>query len=307
MSSSVMDAILAVEASPLSREEGARLCDAYIAHHGARDAERFTVLDVERPWHMWLDDYTLVVGQKDARLQDDRGPFLLELKTHKEARRTKAGEWYKGESPDDWLQSISAGPQLAIYAMSEQETTGADTVRIMVRAAVKSHPVQLWPPNELDGIFLLNRDYIQYMRNALMVRAAEIRAARATGLLPHDFTGYKCTHMYGRECTYYAPFCSRHLHPTGRKRAFSATDPGALAIAAAVAERGIDPMDPRLVILSASAYEEFSQCREKGRITQDGLGAGDDSEALQVGSCFHSGIAAYHRELQIQQQIVTGL
>lgn len=296
----VTEAILTVEASPLAKEEGARLVQAYIDKYAESDAQKFRVLDVEKSWHLWLDDWTLVVGQKDARLQDAVGPFLLELKTKKEGRRTKAGEFYKGEGPEDWLATISAGPQLAIYALHEVETTGADYARIMVRAAVKSSPVVLWPPNEADGIFILNRDYLKFMRNALLVRASEIRTARALNVLPWDWTGYKCQHIYGRECAFYQPYCSKHLHPEGRKQIFSATDPGALAITAGLAERDVVSDDPRIVILSASAYEDYSGCRERGRIIQDGLAPGDDSEALMVGTAFHAGVAQFYREIQKQ-------
>lgn len=305
----VSDAILAVEAGPLAREEGARLCQAYIDKFAAFDAATYRVLDVERPWSRWLDDWTLLVGQKDARLEDADGPLLLELKTHKEPRRTKAGEWYKGEGPTDWLQSISIGIQLGIYALDELLTTNAASVRVMVRAAVKSSPVQFWPPNEADGIFHFSWEYLKYVQDALLIRAAEIRAARTTGTVPWDWTGYKCSHMYGKECAYYQPFCSKHLHPTGRKRIFSETDPGAAAILDGLknheGEIDLTLEDPRLVILSASAYEEYSQCREKGRITQDGLGAGDDSEALHIGSVFHSGIAQMYREIKLQNSLDT--
>src|SRR5438874_634846 len=120
--SKVLDAILASSENAIAREVGAGLAEAYIAEFAEADAARFKVLQVETPWHLWLDEWTLLVGQKDCRLQDDIGILLLELKSHKEPRRTKAGEYYKGDGPQDWLDKISSGPQLAIYALHEIET-----------------------------------------------------------------------------------------------------------------------------------------------------------------------------------------
>ncbi len=303
---SILAAIMEVPAGPLAREEGARLVEAYVAHYAESDAARFTVLDVERPWHLWIQTNTLIVGQKDARLQDEVGPFLLELKSKKEGRRTKAGDFYKGEGPLDWLESISNGPQLGIYALHESEITGADTIRIMVRCAVKSSPVLLWPENESDGIFLLNRAYLQHLRSALIVKAAQIRAARTSGQVPWQWIGYHCLRMFGQECKHYQSTCKVHLHPTRRQRGFNPEDPGFAAVKDALAERGWGEdklQDPELVILSASAYESYTRCFEMGRIEQDGLGAREDSEALQVGSVFHGGVAQYHRDLQREQSI----
>lgn len=302
----LMDSILAVPASPLAREQAATLVEAYVQHYGESDASRFKVLDVERPWHLWLEPDTLLVGQKDARFQDDIGPLLLELKTKKEGRRTKAGDWYKGEGPMDWLETISNGPQLGIYALHEAEITGAETVRIMVRCAVKSQPVLLWPENEADGIFLLNRDYLRHLRSALVVKAAQIRAARATGAVPWQWIGYHCLRMFGKECQHYQGSCKPHVHPTGRLRGFNPDDPGYAAVKGALEERDWDEdklHDPKLVILSASAYESYTRCFEMGRIEQDGLGAGEDSEALQVGSCFHAGVAEFNRSLMFAENV----
>lgn len=296
----LMDAILTVPASPLARETAAGLVEAYIQHYGESDASRFKVVDVERPWHLWLESLTLLVGQKDCRMEDKIGPLLLELKTKKEGRRTKAGDWYKGEGPLDWLESISNGPQLGIYALHEAELTDAETIRIMVRCAVKSQPVILWPEREEDGIFLLNRDYLRHLRSALLVKAAQIRAARLSGQVPWQWVGYHCLRMFGKECVHYQGSCKPHAHPTGRLRGFNSDDPGYAAVKGALAERGWDEdklHDPELVILSASAYESYTRCMEMGRIEQDGLGAGEDSEALQVGSCYHAGIACFNRSL----------
>ena len=44
----ITDAILAVDASPLAKEEGARLCQAYVDKFAESDASRFKVLDVEQ-------------------------------------------------------------------------------------------------------------------------------------------------------------------------------------------------------------------------------------------------------------------
>lgn len=306
----IQEAILATDASPLARETAAGLVQAYVEQYAESDAQKFHVLDVERPWFMWLEPNTLLVGQKDARLQDSVGHLLLELKTKREGRRTKSGDWYKGEGPLDWLEGISNGPQLGIYALHEAELTGAETIRIMVRCAVKSSPVVLWPENEADGIFLLNRDYLRHLRSALVVKAAQIRAARASGQVPWQWIGYHCLRMFGKECQHYQPTCKVHLHPTGRVAAFSETDPGYAAVKGALAERGWDEdrlHDPELVILSASAYESYSRCMEMGRIEQDGLGGREDSEALQTGSCFHAGVAQFYRSLIVPNPSLEGV
>lgn len=305
----IQNAILEVEAGPLAKQAAADLVDAYVARYSESDINKFKVIDVERAWFLWLEPLTLLVGQKDARLEDSAGPLLLELKTHREARRTKAGEYYKGEGPQSWLADISTGIQLGIYALHEAETTGAESVRVMVRAAVKSTPPEFWPLRDEDGTFAFSRDYLKFVRNALVVRAAEIRAARAKGVYPWDWSGYKCQHMYGKTCQFWEEMCSKHLHPIGRNRVFSKTDPGAAAIEAGFAERNfeVEPEDPKVVILSASAYEDYSTCRERGRIIQDGLSKGDESMELEIGSCFHAGVAQFHRELQLMQQPITSV
>lgn len=308
----IEEAILAVPASPLAKEEGARLVQAFMERHAESDSQRFAVLDVERPWHLWLDEWTLLVGCKDAKFDDGQEtPLLGEWKSHKEPRRTKAGEIYKGEGPADWLEKMANGPQLGIYALHEVETTGAEYARVMVRAAVKSSPVELWPPNEADGIFILNRDYLMHLKNALLVRAKQIRAAKMSGLVPWEWvSGYRCNHIYGKPCQFLGD-CMKHEHPTGQKQAFNADDPGAAAILDALRDHGDSALleDPRLVILSASAYQNFTTCMERGRRIQYGLGLDDASFNLETGSVFHAGVAQMYREIQMcskEQQLSTG-
>jgi len=279
---------------------GATLAQSYIEYHFERDRGRFRVLDVERPWSLWLDDLTLAVGCKDAKLESDEyGPFLLELKTKKEGRRKKDGDWYKGEGPQDWLDGISTGIQLGFYALHEMEISGEPLVKTMVRAAVKSTPPILWPPVEKAGVFQFDRAYLDHVKSTLLSRAAQIRAARVRGTLPWAWTGYKCTHMFGKDCQFLEKICSQHLHPTGRKHLFNPDDPGAAAIEEALSKKyGTGgPIPDTLVILSASAFEDYDRCFEYGRIVQDGLGEGEESYDLAVGSCFHAGIASYHRAM----------
>lgn len=292
----IQDAILAVEASPLAREIGAGLVEGYLAHYAERDAARYRVLESERVWSLWADDFTLLVGAKDAEFEDANGPLILELKSKKEGRRTKAGEWYKGEGPQDWLQTISTGHQTGVYALHELEESGAPSIRVMVRAAVKSTPPEYWPPKEEDGIFTFTREYCALLKNAFRVRAAEIRAARSLGIVPWDWTGYKCGRVFGEQCRFWED-CSRHIHPEGRLQVFSSTDPGRAAIKDALATKGMDEWEPRLVILSASAYGDYGICREYGRRIQDGHAGNDESMALMIGSVFHAGCNAYHQSL----------
>lgn len=282
--------IAAILSTPkeVAREPAARLVDAWVDRCVEEDARRFKVLDVERPFFMWLDDHTLIVGCNDLIAEDELGVFGGEWKTRRAPRVTKAGVFYKGDGPEAWLAEIRGGIQVAIYAAAIQAKYGGRG-RILVRCVTKADVPEIWPVNPDDGQLTFTFAYLGAVRGTLRSRAAQIQAARQAGHLPWQWTGRHCKAGSEYECRAYGA-CSMLEYPADIGGLFSPTDPGAKAIA----ESGADLSDPELVILSASAYETGTDCLEKYRQTSMGALV-EDSLALDVGTAFHAGIAEVYR------------
>jgi len=297
---SIIDAICACPVSVTAREEAARLAESYIARFSG-DSKRWQVLAVESPFYMWLDPFTLIVGVMDSIRRDQDGQVEgLELKTRRAPKIKKDGQPYKGDTEQDWLAEISNSPQLAIYAMAMRQgtfvnlcPTPVETVacRIRVRCAVKSTPAAIWPTQD-DGLFQFSSPLMDKTQEALLSAAASIRAHRQRGTVPWQLQGHWCS-QFGRDCVH-LPVCRERKNPTGApKTLHSATDPGSVAIAAAI---GANPVNDSLVILSASSYGDWGTCSELYRLNSGGYFPAEESEAMDIGKAFHVAVGAWHKE-----------
>src|SRR5690242_8403143 len=111
-SEKLIEAALETGAAPLAIEEGTGLAEAWIERGVGAD---WTIAAVECGFVLWLEERTVIVGVQDLLTRDDRGILGNEWKTTKEASK-----WW---NEDKWLESITEGSQIAIYALALQSGT----------------------------------------------------------------------------------------------------------------------------------------------------------------------------------------
>ena len=312
-SQKLLDAILAEDVSPAAKEIGANLLEGWISRFMPEDLTR-KVAAVECGFHIWLDEHTLIIGVQDAIFEDkELGILGGEWKTHKAPRVKLNGEFYKGDTEEDWLNEITTGPQLAIYALAlhagvyyESGSTSAIRFnvakpRIFVRAAIKSDPPVYWPTKS-SGIYTFEAKYLDSIESALASKANQIRAARSnTFLVPWQLVGKQCFDWSREGCQFLKPYCEPHAHPQGKElECFNPHDP-----AYELALKYVDPKrleDPQLVVLSASSYQLCCTCMEKYRIITGFSGEKDTSIHLEIGHVLHTGAAEFYRQLKGAKQ-----
>ena len=292
------EAILNAGVSAVAKEEGSLLVDHWITHNQA-DAS-WKIFSVEAGFVLWLDNLTAIIGAQDCICEEGGRIIGGEWKTSKE----KDKYW----NENAWLESISDGSQIAIYALALREgtyyeegrepfTPRVSVPRIRVRAISKSNPPELWPTDPSKGIISFSDIELENVRNALLSKAAGIRGMKRAGVIPWQLPGIWCTNMFRRQCEHYSD-CTQQIYPvTGRSR-FDPNDP-----AAKLALPHINNDDPELVILSASSYGTASECAEKYRrnaLTDHGRK--EESLALDLGTVLHAGVAAWYKEIRSDQQ-----
>lgn len=300
----IIEALVKCDVGPVAKEAAGPLIDAWLERLPTFEDTAWPTLAVETGWYLRLDPKTLIVGQCDRLMRDPDGNLVLgEWKTRREVKITKAGVPYKGDTEQDWLEEIAGGPQLSVYALALRDgwfpglgediwcKYSAIEPRVLVRAVTKNQPPLIWPTRQTDGIFTFPPAALDATRNALLVKAAQVRAARATGLVPYQLRGFHCR-SYGRVCGYYDD-CTNNRFPPAGNVAWHPTDPG-FEVPRLL---GLDATDPDLVILSQSSYQTLSTCAEKYRRSYGGHGDNEESFELQVGTAFHAAIAALYVQM----------
>lgn len=297
----IISAIMETGVSPLGKETGAGLVEEWMNNFYEQDSRR-EIRAVECGFHIWLDKKTLIIGVQDVVFKDDTGYYGGEWKT------TKEGSRYWNE--DKWLKDITNGPQLATYALAlnrgvfyeaDRPVTyhfSEPSPRIMVRAAVKSTPVDFWPSDQNDGLLSFPPQVLESVVSAYTNMAEEIRALRRTGRTPWQLTGKQCFN-FNRECVFLET-CASHTHPIGATEIFDLSDPAA-ALALAHVEEDVKK-DRDFVVLSSSSYQLAAECKEKYRQISGALGEKESSTALDVGTAFHAGVASFYKQLKEEQQ-----
>ena len=299
----IVDAIANMkDVGGIAKTSAMELVEHFIENYGQLDILSTETLAVERPFYLWLDERTLAVGVMDkiSRMKDTKVIFGCEWKT----TRPPSGRWWTEEK---WLKEIGNECQLGLYALAMRDGTfigrngdedltfelSHDPV-VLTRAAVKSHPPQFWPTDTESGIFQFDKERLQTVRDSFLNRATSIRCLRNGKVRPWQFTGRHCFNHFGSDCPFLLNCQKGDNKTVGGHGTIQNGDPAWPSIEAA----GVDPkkMHSELVILSASAYSLGNMCMEKYRLIVDGAVQGDSSLALQIGSAFHEGIAAFYKQ-----------
>lgn len=290
-SQKLVEAALETECSPLAIEEGTGLAEAWIERGTLAEAE---IVAVECGFVWWADEHTVIVGVQDL-LTNEGGVLGNEWKTTKEASK-----WW---NEDKWLEGISEGSQIAIYALALQNGTYYPKVgepitpavaqpRIRVKAISKSNPPVIWPRRDEEGIITFSPAKLEATRQALLSEAESIRARRRKVGLDGTWRipGTWCVNQFRRTCEFHEDCVKQR--PASPVTAFDKGDP-----AFKLAIPHIDRIDNDLVILSASSYAKSCECAEAYR---RGLAREEkeSSMALDTGSVFHNVVACYYRQLQ---------
>jgi len=309
-------AILDADVSGMAKEEGSRLVEAWLEKLPTFPEAEWLVKFVEAPFFIQLQPKTYIVGQLDACFnagsEVDGDQFVLgEWKSRRAPKLKKDGTNYQGDDREGWLEEITNGPQLGVYALAGREGTflpqNPNSVElgqtlatafhlaephILVRAAVKSNPVELW-----EGQFTFPGAMLDVVKQALLSEAEGIRARRKAGFVPFTIPGIHCTNMYRRTCEHHED-CLKRIVPPLEPQDWHPTDPGFVVPRLL----GLDRKDPDLVVLSASALDSNYWCAEKGRRDYD-HGHREEDFNLSVGTVLHTGL----REIYSQLKIASGV
>lgn len=298
----IIAAIIASGVPPLAAEAGSNLVDAWLAKFAAEDAKD-RILAVECGFSIRLDEITWAIGVMDLIAQDEAGIFGSEWKSTKEPGR------YWNE--DKWLESISTGPQIALYALAlakgdfyqyHPETTNLEVisvsravslpVRIRVRAAVKTAIPSFWPREPRDGWRTFDERALHVVADGFKSKAAQIRAARKAGIIPWQLVGRQCFE-FNAACQWYDE-CRGFNFPADQVN-FDSDDPAAKL---ALPFLPVEARSPEAVILSASAYQNYGKCMELGRRNSMADGEKESNLALNTGTALHAGLASLYTQLR---------
>lgn len=301
----ITKAVLESGVGPLAMEDGAALVDAW-AEKWHTD-QQYTIVAVECGFSVQVDDLTWIVGMQDCIMSDAVGIFGNEWKTTKEPSR-----WWTEEK---WLEDIKSGPQIATYALGQARGTFYERsegdvrvfklsvpypVRERVRAVVKTAVPMFWPRQpEEDGWRTFDDAQLETVAQAYRVKAAMIRQARRMGL-PWQLTGKHCV-SFNRQCGWFDQ-CSELKYDLAHG-AFDMDDPAGNAAVQFLPEEA--RTNPEAVILSSSAYSDYTRCMELGRRNAQG-GKSDETLALDTGTVLHAGVAEFYRQMREQQNAASG-
>jgi hypothetical protein len=293
--------------------EGSRLTQYWIEELAKFDAQ-YPTIGVEMPFFIILEKYTVVVGMQDRIAMDGAGVFGCEWKT------TKGTTRYWNE--EKWIEQIKNSAQLKTYGLGQHEgyfipgdqpfnapgnllvgEMGGPTLwhpeikfpRILVRAITKEDPPNLWgvdPP----AFFEIDKKSMDMTREAYLIKADQIRAARNRKNAPWQIVGQQCMDRYkfGEFCRFHES-CLAETHPIAEilGGGFNEDDPGGKAIKAAQSLMRVPLNDPRVVILSASAYSDATDCMEKYRRTA--IEGSEENPEMDKGTALHAGVAEFYR------------
>lgn len=292
----IVQSIKASGVSGVAAIEGARLAQHWIEEAGEFDAQ-FPTIAAEVPFFVILDGYTILVGMMDRiAYGGNGGVFGSEWKTTKGTTK-----WW---NEDKWIEEIKNGTQISIYGLGLRKGTfllrGGAIMRkfdverphILVRAITKEKPPQLWGVNP-PAFFEIPEKRLETIENTIILRGRQIRAAKMSKISPWAVPGLHCRDRFhlGEKCRFHEPYCSKGIHPKGEVM-MSADDPGHLSIDTALDLLHTNSSDPRVVILSASAFSDYEDCPEKYRLTA--IKGAEESIDLAKGTALHAGVKAYY-------------
>ena len=295
----ILEAIKASGVVGEALEEGARLVDHWIEEAAEFDSENET-LAVEEKFYIELDPLTFVVGTQDRIFRTPEGEVCgSEWKSTK--HRTKF--W----NEEEWFGSISKSHQVVTYAaglrygsfLSGVSFSGVGSpTRILVRAVSKSNPPELWP--DYRGRFVhVGSDRLVATMGAYSATAAAIRAMRRTGEHIWQVPGLQCENKFRKVCPFYESCLASEVVPTrlGLDSVLRGFSPGSKTIVQHLVDVGKINVDNvgEVVVLSASSLSSYQQCPERWR-REAGSAGEEESEALDVGTVLHAGLAALYEQ-----------
>jgi len=229
---------------------------------------------------LWLTPNTLLLGRVDARgLNADGLPFFGEWKT--------LGH-YRGRYIDDEKFKWRTDPQALTYGVLVPETH-----LFTVRWAIKPDDKGKRPPTTDFEWYTYTDQEVQHWAAQLVQIADEIRRNRERDSSIPWRTNFSHCFRYGRK--YACPFFDKCAVQdwTG-----SMGQPRTPHLASENKLRGeLDKYPQDLVVLDASRVQDYLGCPESYRRFWEGEGFHEESEALTIGTDFHSLIDTYIKTL----------
>ena len=226
----------------------------------------------ETEHELWLNENTVILSRIDAFGKDADGAMFF-------------GEW-KTSNPRDkktWKQTWRLNAQSLTYGLVAQSAyPGCE--RFTVRKAFKTDP-----PSYDHAWYKYHPVELLHWKHELIGMANEIRGYLKDGGTPWP-TNYDACFAYGANnvCPFFESSCAIMDF---QKRPYAAID-------------RVSPMEDslrarlngevdELVILSPSRIKLWNQCRERYRREYVDHLSGPESEALKLGSDFHTEIGKY--------------
>lgn len=294
----IFNTITSANFPALAVEQGSELVDSWISECFAEDQKRYKTLLIEAGFFIELDPVTFVVGACDRVMKDSEGVLIEESKSTSKSKTWTAERWY---------ESLVRGHQIPTYAAALKYGTFVEgewaprvaVPRILVRAATKSRPPEIWPSPE-GQIVEPENSRIDAVLNMYRNEAVGIRAKRRTGLVPWAVPGKHCEKTYGFK-TYMCEFaeeCGALRFPVAVP-SFAGFSPGSSEVVEYLVRVGKISLDnaAEVVILSSSSMEDAMQCSEKWRRRSVGQER-ESKESLEIGSVLHLGLKSYHEQLK---------
>lgn len=245
------------------------LAQAFISDFWAANHD-ITWLAVEQEKQLWLSPNTVLVGRVDAEgLTGDGDPFFGEWKSASAGKARRMAE-----EKAKWRRD----PQALTYGVLLGETR-----RFLVRWAIKTPR----PTTDFEW-YSYSEAEVDHWRSQLIDIASEIRESRIRRREPWR-TNFGNCYRYG--VAYACPFIDSC--PDGPSFNGSPRVPH-LKIEREM-KAGALPSD--LIILDASRVGDYLGCPEEYRRKWEDSGYSETSEALTIGSDFHSLVAAHLRTL----------
>lgn len=297
----ILEALQATRVTGEALEEGARLVDHWIEEAASFDEENET-LAVEEKFYIELDPLTFVVGTQDRIFRTPEGEVC-----GSEWKSTKGRTKFWG--PEIWAEGIEKGHQVATYAAGLKfgsflsgsifEGVGSP-VRILVRAVAKSSPPELWP-DARGKLIEISGERLEAILGAYQSVAEAVRGMRRSGALPWQVPGLQCENKFRKVCPFYSSCLKQDFggRGLGLERVLAGFSPGSQTIVQHLVDVGKVREDNvgEVVILSASSLSSYQQCPERWRREGMSVGEGEEeSEALQIGTVLHAGLAALYEE-----------
>lgn len=282
---SILDAVEGSTANVKHVQVAWKLVEGWLRYRKFTEADaKFEILHVEPEMFLWLDPLTLLIGRVDLIAKDAMGNgFFGEWKTMNPRR---ADEWRVGwrMSPQALTYGVLTSGGLVV---GSEDAVLPKLSRFHVRVAFKSTP----PSYDWDW-FVYDQPELDHWRSEVLEVAGDIRGRRLNNPAGPWMPNFTYCDRYGRRylCPYFGNNCS--------KLAFNNTQGYLPKVSHLEFERASSFADNRVVVVDASRIETYLNCHERYRQEHEQRITVPPDEALEIGSAFHAGLAAYYRQLQ---------